>query len=105
MPRGIRNTPPAPPANDPVELLRKAAEAIGDRAAQRDLPEGERSMLRCVSAFNALTGHDLTEREGWVFMSVLKLARAQNNDESGASPNLDDYVDGAAYMALAGESA
>jgi hypothetical protein len=64
------------------------------------MPEGERSMARCVAAFNALTGHQLTEREGWMFMAMLKASRAQ----AGAL-NLDDYVDGAAYFALAGECA
>lgn len=98
--------PPAPvDPRDPVEQLRQAAQCISDRAAQRDLPEGERSMARAVATFNTLTGHELSERDGWVFMNILKLSRAQNNAETGAPVNLDDYIDGAAYMALAGEVA
>lgn len=58
-------------------------------------------MARAVAAFNGLTGHELTEEQGWAFMAVLKLARAQN----GRAVNRDDYVDGAAYIALAGECA
>lgn len=83
------------------EILEQGAAAIRQRAASRDLEQtGERSMLRTVAAFNALTGHSLSEREGWVFMVMLKAARAQ----LGAL-NPDDYVDGAAYFALAGECA
>lgn len=104
-----RKTSPTtlPPANprDPVEQLRMAAQCIADRASQRDLPDGERSMWSAVSTFNTLTGHELSERDGWVFMAILKLARAQNSVETGAPVHLDDYIDGAAYMALAGESA
>ena len=90
---------------DPVEQLRQAAQCIADHAASRDLPEGERSMSRAVATFNTLTGHNLSERDGWVFMNILKLSRAQNSVETGAPVNLDDYIDGAAYMALAGEVA
>lgn len=81
------------------EILAAAAQCISDRAATRDLP-AERSMARNVRAFNALTGHTLTERDGWLFMVTLKAARA-----TAGSHNPDDYIDGAAYFALAGESA
>lgn len=82
------------------DILKKAAQHIEDRAAARDQPEGERSMLRTVTAFNALTGHQLTERDGWLFMATLKAARACNTPTGIA----DDYEDGASYFALAGES-
>ncbi len=82
------------------EILEAAAGHILSRAQSRDLPEGERSMARAVTAFNALTGLQLGERDGWIFMAVLKMARA-----TAGSLNRDDYEDGAAYMALAGESA
>ena len=81
------------------EILATAARCISQRAATRDLP-AERSMVRTVSAFNALTGHHLTERDGWLFMVALKAARA-----TAGNHNADDYVDGAAYFALAGECA
>jgi hypothetical protein len=83
-----------------TEILNEAVQAQADRAKSRDTPEGERSMRRCVEAFNALEGTNLTEAQGWRFMAVLKLARA-----TAGSFNLDDYVDGASYMALAGEAA
>lgn len=84
------------------EILAAAQETLRQRAATRDQPSGERSMARAVAAFNAVTGHKLTTREGWLFMAVLKLARATT---AGGRHNGDDYVDGAAYFALAGEEA
>lgn len=55
-------------------------------------------MARTVAAFNALTGHALTEFDGWMFMATLKADRA-----CGGSQKADDIEDGAAYFALAGE--
>lgn len=82
------------------DILRKSISHMEQRAASRDQAEGERSMARTVQAFNALTGHSLTERDGWVFMVQLKMARACTT-QVGVP---DDYEDGAAYVALAGES-
>jgi len=81
------------------DLLRSAAQIIEERGKERDLPHGERSMRRAVEAFNALTGRALSETEGWLFMAVLKIARSRAGNGC-----LDDYLDGAAYIALAGES-
>lgn len=81
------------------DLLRQAATLIDQRAASRDRP-AERSMRAAVQAFNALTAQSMTELQGWIFMAVLKMARAQ-----AGSLNPDDYLDGAAYMALALEHA
>lgn len=78
-----------------TDFLHQAAALIEARAADRDLPV-ERSMRRAVTAFNTLTGADLSEVQGWVFMAVLKLSRAQ-----GGRFCPDDYLDGAAYLALA----
>lgn len=96
---------PAPPsaavrnAATAAAILREASKAIEDRAAARDV-QAERSMARTVAAFNALTGHSVNERDGWLFMAVLKAARATAGAHNG-----DDYTDGAAYFALAGECA
>lgn len=84
------------------EIIHAAEECIGDRAASRDQANGERSMARCVRAFNGITGHNLTTREGWKFMVLLKLARACT---PGGRHNPDDYIDGCAYFGLAGEEA
>jgi len=89
-------------------FLRTAAATILDRGVQRDTSaEGaqqERSMAATVAAFNALEGTSLTERQGWAFMQVLKLARSAASARNGQF-NADDFVDCAAYAALAGESA
>lgn len=81
----------------PDGLLRTAADTIALRGAKRD-NGSERSMERIVKVFSALTDHKLTEEEGWLFMIVLKLCR----ERTGA--DLDNWVDGAAYMALAAEA-
>jgi hypothetical protein len=78
------------------DLLKRAGAAMTQRAASRG-KKNERSMARTVAVFNALTDQNLTEREGWMFMACLKAARAQ------AGFNIDDYIDGSAYLALAGE--
>lgn len=82
-----------------VEYLEAAASDLADRAASRDTPSGERSMAKTVRAFNALTGHALTETEGWQFMEILKIARS-----AGGEYREDDYTDAVAYSALAAES-
>ena len=80
-------------------ILQNAAAEMLDRAASRDTPKGERSMGRCVKAFNAMFGTELTETQGWQFMELLKMARS-----AGGEFRLDDFTDGVAYAALAGES-
>lgn len=82
------------------EFLQAGVDAMADRATQRDTPDGERSMNRAVIAFAAMTGHELTEHDGWLFMALLKMSRATASDVVRE----DDYIDGAAYFALAGES-
>lgn len=82
-----------------VEILTEGANCIGDRASERDT-ESERSMARTVKAFNAMFNKDLTETEGWQFMELLKMSRSV-----GGKFREDDFVDGAAYEALAGECA
>ena len=62
--------------------------------------QAERSMPKIVAMFNALTGHELTPAQGWKFMACLKLARSEQGEHRE-----DNYLDGAAYFALAGEEA
>ena len=85
---------------DACEILHTAQVAIGDRASQRDLPDGERTMVRIIGAFEQLTRVCLTEQQGWLFMCMVKAARA-----TAGAHRLDDYIDLAGYAALAGESA
>ena len=46
-----------------TDYLRRAADIMDERGKQYDSPKGGRSMGRCVTAFNALTGRDLSEAE------------------------------------------
>ena len=73
---------------------------MSDRAATYDRPQGERSMGATVEAFRAVSGISLTEEQGWIFMALLKAVRSQQGEYRA-----DSYEDGAAYFALAGESA
>lgn len=82
------------------EFLEQGVSEMKDRAATYDAPEGERSMAKTVAMFNALTGYNLTDEQGWKFMVCLKLVRS----EQGAF-RADSFVDGSAYFGLAGETA
>lgn len=84
---------------DAIEIMNLGIEAMRDRASSRDT-ESERSMKATVAAFNAMYGLNLTDEMGWMFQVFLKAARAKNGDV-----RVDDYIDGSAYFALAGESA
>jgi len=81
-------------------ILDTASNLLKERGKQRDSEEGERSMAATVKAFNALKGTTLSEVDGWQFMELLKISRSC---QGGHQP--DDYIDGAAYAALAGEAA
>lgn len=82
------------------EFLTQALAEMTDRARTYDRPEGERSMGRTVEAFRAVTGVSMTETQGWLFMALLKAVRSQQG-----AYRADSFIDGAAYFALAGESA
>ena len=82
------------------EILINAAKLIDSRGKERDKDDGERSMERCVKSFNEMTGHELTETDGWKFMIFLKLARME-----GGSFKFDDYEDAVSYSGLMAESA
>lgn len=73
---------------------------MDDRATTYDQKGGERSMGKTVTAFNALTGHQLTEEQGWLLMELLKCARSQQGKYRA-----DNYEDATAYAALRGEAA
>jgi len=83
-----------------ANLLNRAAELMEERGKQYDKPEGERSMSRAVQAFNAITGRDLTEAEGWLLLQVLKDVRQWQRPEYHA----DSAEDCIAYAALKAEA-
>ena len=82
------------------DFLGAALGHLEDRAATYDSPQGERSMGRTVEAFNAITGHKLSEEQGYLFMVLLKAVRSQQ----GAFKS-DNYEDLIAYGSLQGECA
>jgi|TARA_R110000851_G_scaffold1050_3_gene3663 hypothetical protein len=99
----LKNDSPTGPDNEKIlahECLTNAAEHLTDRASTYDSPQGERSMARTVDTFTSLTGIEMTEEQGWMFMSILKMVRSQQGNFK-----LDNYEDGAAYFALAAEAA
>jgi hypothetical protein len=96
--KSVRVVPETP--HSAPRLLDQAAKHMRDRAATYDKPEGERSMGKTVEAFNAITGRDLTESEGWLMMALLKMVRSQQRKE----PHADSCEDLIAYTALFGEA-
>lgn len=91
---------PQEPSQSAPDLLQEAAALIKQRGVERDAEGGERSMKRTVDSFNAMTGHKLTEEDGWLFMMMLKLSRSRSGK---IQP--DDYKDLISYSALLGECA
>lgn len=83
------------------ELLHKAASIMEERGKEYDRPEGERSMGRAVNAFNAITGKDLTESEGWLLLQQLKDARQWQNPGRYHEDSAQDCI---AYSALKAEA-
>ena len=82
------------------ELLGRAAMHMHERGKTYDEPEGERSMGKTVTAFNAITGRDLSESEGWLFMATLKEVRGFTRSEW----HQDSFEDLIAYAALMAEA-
>ena len=82
------------------DFLGAALSHMEDRASTYDNPTGERSMGRTVEAFNAITGHKLTEEQGYLFMCLLKQVRSQQGKYKS-----DNYEDLTAYASLMGECA
>lgn len=94
--RSVCEQPPVTAAS----VLTAAPQHMQDRAATYDRPEGERSMAATVAAFNAITGAEMTEAQGWLFMAVLKQVRLFQRPGYHA----DSAEDAAAYVALMAEA-
>lgn len=82
------------------EFLHAAAAIMEERGKQYDQPNGERSMGKCVGAFNIITGHTLSESEGWLLLQILKDVRQWQR----ADYHADSAEDGIAYSALKAEA-
>lgn len=90
---------PRPVVSAP-DLLRKAADIMAERGKTYDTEGGERSMGKAVSAFNTITGRELTESEGWLLLQILKDVRQWSREEYHA----DSAEDCIAYAALKAEA-
>ena len=93
----VEGEPAQPTAPD---LLMKAADLLAERSKEYDTEEGERSMGKAVASFNAITGRDLTEAEGWLLLQQLKDVRQWQNDGYHA----DSAEDCISYAALKAEA-
>ena len=82
------------------EILTKAANLLAERGKQYDT-DAERSMAKTVRAFNAITGHTLTESDGWYLLLILKGVRQYQNP---SKPHIDSLEDAVAYAALWAEA-
>lgn len=82
------------------DYLKQASDLMVQRGKQYDKPSGERSMGKTVAAFNAITGRDLCEAEGWLLMLLLKQVRQWQTPEF----HRDSAEDSVAYAALLAES-
>lgn len=82
------------------DFLQAGLGHMQDRAATYDKPTGERSMAATVGAFKCVSGVEMTEEQGWLFMGLLKMVRSQQGEFKA-----DNYEDEAAYAALRGECA
>lgn len=90
---------PAPKTS--VDFLQAAIDVQAERGKQYDAPDGTRSMIRATAAFNAITGHKLTEAEGWLLLQVLKDVRQWQNPDKFHE---DSALDGVAYSSLKAEA-
>lgn len=84
-----------------THFLQAAIDVQAERGKQYDTPNGERSMGRTVQAFNAITGRDLTEAEGWLLLQVLKDVRQWQNP---GKFHEDSALDCVAYSSLKAEA-
>jgi hypothetical protein len=83
------------------EFCQKAVFLMGARGETYDKDgKRERSMASTVAAFNAITGRDLSEPEGWLLLSLLKRVRQYQSP----SFHRDSAEDAVAYAALEAES-
>jgi len=99
-----RGQPKANPKASPktsVEFLQACIDVQVERGKEYDQPGGKRSMGRCVQAFNAITGKDLTEAEGWLLLQILKDVRQWQNP---GRYHEDSALDGVSYSSLKAEA-
>ena len=82
------------------EFLRKAADLLDQRALDYDQQQGERSIPKVVTAFNAITGQNMTNVQGWLFMHLVKKVRLHTNPQKFHQDSAEDSI---AYDSLEAE--
>lgn len=87
-----------PKVKDAEAYLKEAQATLVQRGTERGTEETERAMGRIVRVFNEVTGRNLTEEEGHIFMLSLKLVRSRRGYKE------DDYVDLIGYSSLLAEA-
>ena len=84
--------------NTRSEILREAEALInGDR--QKDYGTPQENFKRIAAGWSEILGVDVDAEQVALCMAWLKIARLAHG------PHRDSYIDGAAYLALAGELA
>lgn len=86
------------PAMRAPDFIRTALEALDNRAAIRDQPQGERSAKKAADILSAWTGKPVEEVDVWRTLIAVKLAR-----ESQGAFHADDLIDLAGYAGLLAE--
>jgi len=86
--------------NSAPEFLKAAIRIQEERGKEYDKPDGERSMGRSIEAFNAITGRDLTEAEGWLLLECIKNVRLW----TAPGFHCDSALDGVSYASLKAEA-
>lgn len=91
----------AEPDYSATGFLAEAAETLDARGKQYDQEGGERSMGKVITMFNAATGRDLRESEGWLIMELVKIVRDCTTPKTA---HRDSLLDGVSYAALKAEA-
>ena len=81
------------------QYLNTASNIMEERAKEYDVNK-ERSMDKTVTAFNVITGHNLTPYDGFLLLQILKDVRAYTSP----TPHIDSLVDCISYAALKAEA-
>lgn len=85
------------------EFLQNSDKLLGERGKDYDPNnQAERSMGKIVACFNTITGKELTEAEGWLFMTCLKQVRLFNKPGFHRD-SAEDLISYAALLAEAKE--
>lgn len=83
-----------------AQFLSEAAKIQDQRGQQYDRPDGERSGGRIATAFNSITGKDLTAAEVYLILQITKDVRQWTAREY----HHDSALDCVSYAALKAEA-